>query len=301
MIRKNSSSENDNPLVSVIVITYNSAEFVLETLESAKAQTYQNIELIISDDGSQDMTVDICQNWLEQNKDRFVHSELLAVEKNTGIPANCNRGVKAAKGEWIKLIAGDDLLIEDCIENNLKFVIMGSPKKFVVLSDMLVFTGNKIVRESLVKDLKDTSEQQYQSLLSQSLSNVPSLFVSRTVYDSFSYDETQPFEDYPFFLTVTKMGYKIFHLDKFTVKYRIGHDSAFGSANDLLFTNFYKKMESFNEKYRFPYLPANTVRRIKVDNFIMDYFNRYGLNKKTIFSKILLRLARALNIYRYLS
>ena len=59
------------PLVSIIVITYNSSKYVLETLESAKAQTYENIELIISDDGSTDDTIKICKNWLEKNQDRF--------------------------------------------------------------------------------------------------------------------------------------------------------------------------------------------------------------------------------------
>ena len=85
----------ENPLVSIIVITYNSSKYVLETLESAKAQTYQNIELIISDDGSQDETVELCEKWLAENKDRFIDSQIITVEKNTGIPANCNRGVKA--------------------------------------------------------------------------------------------------------------------------------------------------------------------------------------------------------------
>ena len=103
-----------NPLVSIIVITYNSSKYVLETLESAKAQTYQNIELIVSDDCSTDNTVEICHNWIEQNKERFVRTELITVEKNTGIAPNCNRGVKAAKGEWVKLIAGDDVLHQNC-------------------------------------------------------------------------------------------------------------------------------------------------------------------------------------------
>ena len=52
-------NQDIKPLVSIIVITYNSAKFVLETLESAKAQTYQNIELIISDDCSSDNTIEI--------------------------------------------------------------------------------------------------------------------------------------------------------------------------------------------------------------------------------------------------
>ncbi|MBH2024900.1 MAG: glycosyltransferase, partial [Flavobacteriales bacterium] len=85
--------ENRNPLVSVVVITYNSSKYVMETLESVKAQTYENIELIISDDGSTDHTIEMCRVWLAQNNNRFPKTKLLTVEENTGIPANCNRGV----------------------------------------------------------------------------------------------------------------------------------------------------------------------------------------------------------------
>lgn len=47
-----------NPLVSVIVITYNSAQYVVETLDSVYSQTYENIELIVTDDCSQDNTIE---------------------------------------------------------------------------------------------------------------------------------------------------------------------------------------------------------------------------------------------------
>lgn len=114
--------KTEEPLVSIIVITYNSSKYVLETLESAKAQTYKNIELIISDDGSTDETIKICQEWLNTNQHEFVNTELITVEKNTGIPANCNRGVKVAKGEWIKVLAGDDVMLDDAIKKYTKFV-----------------------------------------------------------------------------------------------------------------------------------------------------------------------------------
>ena len=110
----------NNPLVSIVVITYNSAKYVLETLESAKQQTYCNIELIITDDCSTDNTVDLCDQWLETNKKNFVNVQLLIGTENVGIPANLNKGIKIAHGEWIKSIAGDDILHEDCICNFIK-------------------------------------------------------------------------------------------------------------------------------------------------------------------------------------
>ena len=114
--------EDYNPLVSVGVLTYNSSKTVLETLESIKAQTYQNIELIISDDASKDNTVEICKEWVEKNKDRFVRCEILTVPENTGIPANVNRRIAASRGEWSKGIAADDALLPDCIENFINYV-----------------------------------------------------------------------------------------------------------------------------------------------------------------------------------
>ena len=110
------------PLVSIIVITYNSAKYVVETLESAKAQTYRDIELIISDDCSSDDTVEICKNWMTDNLERFVRTELITFDHNTGISSNCNRGLTAAKGEWVKFIAGDDVLLDKCIGLNINYV-----------------------------------------------------------------------------------------------------------------------------------------------------------------------------------
>ena len=118
--------ENSKPIVSIIVITYNSSKYVLETLKSALNQTYNNIELIISDDCSTDNTISICQNWLDENKYRFVDVKIVANKNNNGIPANCNRGINASTGDWIKLVAGDDVLCPNCISDNLFTVASNS-------------------------------------------------------------------------------------------------------------------------------------------------------------------------------
>ncbi len=60
-----------NKLVSVLVITYNSEKYVIETLNSIKNQTYNNLELIISDDNSQDNTINLCEHWVNENKSFF--------------------------------------------------------------------------------------------------------------------------------------------------------------------------------------------------------------------------------------
>src|SRR5574344_449604 len=103
-------------LVSIIVITYNSSRFVLETLESAYRQTYQDIELIVSDDCSTDDTYDICQHWVSIHKERFVRSICTQTPRNGGICWNYNHALKFVQGDWIKYIAGDDILKDNSIE-----------------------------------------------------------------------------------------------------------------------------------------------------------------------------------------
>ncbi len=112
---------NNDPLVSIRVITYNSSEYIIEALESVKAQSYKNIELVISDDCSTDNTVSLCQDWIRNNKRRFIRVELITHNVNTGIGSNMNRATKACRGDWIKGLAGDDKLVPEAIEKIINF------------------------------------------------------------------------------------------------------------------------------------------------------------------------------------
>ncbi|HYH15160.1 MAG TPA: glycosyltransferase family A protein, partial [Flavisolibacter sp.] len=116
----------EETLVSIIVITFNSEKYIAETLESIKEQTYNTIELIISDDHSNDETIEICESWLKENSDRFVRTQIVLSETNTGIAHNCNRGILASRGEWIKVIAGDDALEPDMTRRYMQFAKLQS-------------------------------------------------------------------------------------------------------------------------------------------------------------------------------
>ena len=218
----------NSPLVSIIVITYNSAKYVLDTLESAKAQTYQNIELIVSDDGSKDDTVQVCRDWIGQNEARFVKTQIITTVKNTGIPSNCNRGVKAATGEWIKLIAGDDILFNHCVEDNLLAIL---PDDVMVLSELEDFEGNDTIDVSsrkvgvtvnpIFKALKDARSQFLYFLKGYYIPG-SAIFVQRQFMNEIGgYDERYNLvEDRPLFLKMTYHHYLIKYIDSITVGHR---------------------------------------------------------------------------------
>jgi len=217
-----------NPPVSIVVITYNSSAFVLETLESAKNQTYRNIELIISDDASQDDTVEICQQWLKKNKERFLRTEVVTVKENTGIPANCNRGAKASSGEWVKLIGGDDLLLQNCIEDNMRYAVKNS-STFIV-SEVLEFIGtfkttkNKWICTIPQKFLKTrTPKEQFLFFLSGN-GYLPgsAFFINKSLLSSVGWFEEsyKSVEDRPLLLKITFNDLFIYKLEKITVAHR---------------------------------------------------------------------------------
>ncbi len=215
-------------LVSVCVITYNSSKTVLETLESIKAQTYPNIELIVSDDCSKDNTVELCREWVEKNKDRFVRTEILTIEKNTGVAANCNRGNVACQGEWIKGIAGDDILMPSCIQECMDYVT-AHPDTIYLFSMVKPFCGDGAERKEVSIPINYnffsmSVEEQYNYLIFvRNEIPAPTAFYNKSAVAQLGlhYDERIPMmEDWPQWVNLLKKGVRFHFIDKELVMYR---------------------------------------------------------------------------------
>ena len=217
-------------LVSVPVITYNSAKTVIETLESIKAQTYPNIELIISDDCSKDNTFAICREWLEKNKERFTRVKLLTVEKNTGVAENLNRAEAACQGEWVKGIAGDDILMPNCIQDCMDYAAE-HPDTVYLFGKQDAFGTSKERCEEVNKFFDYTffsltQEEQLHHLIFEG-NCVPATTLcyhrERAQQIGVKNDERIPLlEDWPKWINLLRAGVKFHFIDKVLVKYRVG-------------------------------------------------------------------------------
>lgn len=100
-----------SPLVSVIIPTYNYAHFIGEAIESVRAQTYRNFEIIVIDDGSTDQTRDVVVRYSEV---RYIF------QANQGIAAARNAGVAASQGQGLVFLDADDLLLPNALEAGVK-------------------------------------------------------------------------------------------------------------------------------------------------------------------------------------
>lgn len=297
MIKNN---ETHNPLVSIIVITYNSAKYVLETLESAKAQTYRNIELIISDDCSKDDTVAICGDWIEKNKERFVRTKLVESERNTGIPANCNRGYREAKGEWVKSIAGDDALYPDAIESYINFLVVHPAARIIhAKTDCYngIFSPSTLDKKHLMKYPasflameKLNSKRQYNILCFSNSIAAPTVFMQYSLWQEMDgFDERIPMcEDWPMWLKVTKAGVPFYFIDQITVQYRVTLDSTFGKESvAYLFKRFFE-MENIVYELYIKHDSAIGFIFMNRYNFYLRYFlDKVRLNNERIIAKLI--------------
>jgi len=105
-------------LVSVIMPTYNSAEFVSESIDSVLSQTYQNIELIISDDCSSDNTMEILEDYAKRDERIIIQQN----EKNGGAGVSRNNSISKAHGQYIAFCDSDDRWIPKKLEKQIEFM-----------------------------------------------------------------------------------------------------------------------------------------------------------------------------------
>lgn len=134
---------NELPLVSVCIPTYNGELYIKEAFQSVISQTYTNLEIIVSDDASSDSTLDIIASY--KNKTTIpIH---IYSHKPNGIGANWNYCVKQAKGEYIKFLFQDDVLHPKCIESMISIAIKDDRLG-------LVFCKRNFIYESLTEKVQ---------------------------------------------------------------------------------------------------------------------------------------------------
>ena len=127
------SGINNSPLVSILIFSYNHDKYIKECLDSILEQNYENIELIIIDDFSQDNTWSIIQSYKEKSKKRFKRINFLKKNSNMGVIDSINTGVKMALGEFIFMCASDDKLSSESTIIKLVNTIKKLPEEYGVL------------------------------------------------------------------------------------------------------------------------------------------------------------------------
>lgn len=214
-------------LVTIIVTSYNHEKFVIDCLESIKAQTYENIELVLSDDCSPDGTYELAKKWCDDNRSRFKNVIAYTNETNLGITGNCNKGLSNAGGVFIKMFASDDILLPSAISDLVGY-LTANPQHDLAYSNLLIVDENahfpmdtSVYTDKLYKKRPGEGTGLTDALYKGNFISAAGVLMRRTTYDKYgTYSEKYSFEDYEYWLRLSSRGGSIGFLDKVTAGYR---------------------------------------------------------------------------------
>jgi glycosyltransferase involved in cell wall biosynthesis len=223
------------PKVSVIIPSYNHEKYVREAIQSVLEQTYQDFEIVITDDGSRDRTVSIIKSFTDPR------IKLFYFPKNRGAAVAVNHCIAEASGEFIALLNSDDAFVPEKLEKQVEFLDK-NPKIGAV------FSYAQFIDEDS-KDITNTEHHYAKVFLQQNRSRFewlnyffyngnclchPSILIRKECYETVgNYDpRLAQLPDFDFWIRLCQK-YEIFILQEHLVKFRIRGDRANVSADTL--------------------------------------------------------------------
>lgn len=192
------------PLVTIICVCYNQARFVEAALDSVINQTYNDIELIVIDDGSTDGSPKIIKRWIANHPE----TTLLINATNLGYCKTFNKAYKISKGEYVIDLAADDILLPNRVEVGIKVFMKAGQDYGVTFSDAEhVEEQGTLLRLHSDKYPHHTipSGDIYKDVIDRYFICSPTMMFRRSVIDHLSgYDELLAFEDFDFWIRASR-------------------------------------------------------------------------------------------------
>jgi len=234
-----------SPLISIIALCYNHSAYLRETLDSILAQSYPNKELIIMDDCSSDDSVQLINQWIYEKN---IECTFIPHKKNKGICPTLNEALSHCSGEYIQIIACDDVLLPQKLEIQLNTFLKGEEGLAVVFSDAYLVNheGEKYpytnIEKSIGKPLGAEQMDIYGALL-EGNNFIPagSALIRSQVYEEVGYyDENLTYEDLDMWLRISKK-FPFAFSDYISVHYRWHGEN--------LSKKLYKNFEHLKSRY----------------------------------------------------
>jgi glycosyltransferase involved in cell wall biosynthesis len=234
----------DSPSVSIVIATYNRAQFVLETIRSILNQKYQNFELIVVDDGSTDETRKLMADF--RSRVRYVYQD------NRGPSAARNLGVRHANADWIAIQDSDDL----CMPHHLQTLygyVENHPGCGMVFANGDYFGGREHNRETIIPSDKSQllakRGVELSDFFEKSILRLQAALISKQAYAAIGgHDESLRIcmdLDLGFRLL---MNYPIAYLDDVVFSYR-KHEGNSGRNEELRLTENIRVIEKLFREY----------------------------------------------------
>jgi len=265
-----------NPKVTVLMSVYNGEKYLREAIDSILAQTFKNFEFLIVNDGSTDKTAEILKSY----KDSRI--KIISNEKNIGLTKSLNKGLKAAKGNYIARQDADDVSMPERLEKEVEFLEQNRNVGLVGTDYLFINEKGKVVH--IVKCLNGSRELK-EKLLEGNQFGHGSVMLRRECIDEVgTYREEFKFaQDYDFYLRIAEV-YDVANISEPLYQWRINVKSV--SVKEKMFQDKYASLaiELAKERKRFGKDKLQTLKREEVNDFLERYLisSSNAQNKKEI-------------------
>jgi glycosyltransferase involved in cell wall biosynthesis len=234
--------QTGNPLVSMIVVCYNQSRFVVETLESVKAQTYKTTQLIIVDDCSSDDSVAVIENWVRKNG---IDCTFIRHQKNQGICKSLNDVLAVVTGKYVSMVASDDVWLPDKIARQEEIMDAEPDHVGVVYSDAFQMDEHgHTLPDMFIAAHRKLPEMPQGQILNVLLEGnfIPGMttLIRRSCYDQVGlYDENLPWEDWDMWMRLAR-HYSFLYSPTPSAKYRRHQNSLSQSDHAAMLKGSFK-------------------------------------------------------------
>jgi len=219
------------PKVSIVMCAYNAGRFIEEAIESVQAQTFENWELIVVDDGSVDDTAQKVKAKMEDQRIRYIYQENAKQGKAR------NNGIAYARAEWIALIDADDRWMPEKLQLQLSVAKDIQADVFYCMVKLMDASGN-YMKDEAIESLHTGWLQPKQDMLNGRNDSFfcSTVLMKKKVFDAVGgFNETPDMaEDYHLYLKLIDCGYTFYRQPESLVFYRI-HDSQTSSTEFVTF------------------------------------------------------------------
>lgn len=269
--------QSSQPLVSVVIPCYNHEQFVQDSIQSVIDQTYENIELIIIDDGSKDNSVLKIQEMIESCKKRFIRFEFRS-RANIGLSATLNEALEWCEGKYFSSIASDDQMLNYKTSMQVKY-LEKHDRSVAVFGAVQLIDENDQKLEKIASKARSYSFEDI-IMHRHNLLAPTQMIRKKTIEDVDGYNANLFIEDWYMWLLLSRKG-EIFSMNETFALYR-QHDSNISKNLIKMHEGRLKVLKEFQEYKYYTEAVKNTKWFNAVEIFMSSGKMKYYIKSFSI-------------------
>ena len=208
----------NKPRVTLVIPVYKGKKYMKEAIDSALAQTYENLEILVINDGSPDdgATDKIARSYGDKIK--------YILKENGGVSSVLNLAIKEMSGEYFSWLSQDDVYCPNKVEEDIKYLMENKllGKKVILYSDYELINKNSKIISQGIKDHKMLEEKPEYALLRGAVNGITMLIPKKAFEECGEFDEKLSCaQDYDMWYRMMQKGYKFVHIPKVLAKTRL--------------------------------------------------------------------------------